>query len=93
MDSGETLTLSFSGPADARHAEKAISVFREAVAARKRIALDFSSARTVDARFLGLLLMLEKTLKSAGGVPIIVGISPALKWIFRLNGLGFQIVR
>jgi N-acetylglucosaminyldiphosphoundecaprenol N-acetyl-beta-D-mannosaminyltransferase len=87
---GETLTLSFSGPADARHADKAIPVFREAIAAKKRIALDFSNARTVDARFLGLLLMLKKALQGSGAMPVVVGISPALKWVFHLNGLDFK---
>ena len=86
----ETVTLSLSGPADARHVDKAIPAFREAIATKKQIALDFSNTRTIDARFLGLLLMLKKTLKDTGAAPIFVGLSPGLKILFRLNGLDFK---
>jgi N-acetylglucosaminyldiphosphoundecaprenol N-acetyl-beta-D-mannosaminyltransferase len=86
----ETATLSLSGPADARHVHKAIRVFREAIATRKHIVLDFSNTRAIDARFLGLLLMLKKTLKNSGAAPIFVGLSPGLKMLFRLNGLDFK---
>jgi N-acetylglucosaminyldiphosphoundecaprenol N-acetyl-beta-D-mannosaminyltransferase len=86
----ETVTLSLSGPANARHVHKAIPTFREAIATRKQIALNFSNARTIDARFLGLLLMLKKTLKNSGAAPIFVGLSPGLKIIFRLSGLDFK---
>ena len=86
----ETITLSLSGTANARHVDKAIPVFREAIATKKQIALDFSNTRTIDARFLGLLLMLKKTLKNTGAAPIFVGLSPGLKRIFRLNGLDFK---
>jgi N-acetylglucosaminyldiphosphoundecaprenol N-acetyl-beta-D-mannosaminyltransferase len=86
----ETVTLSLSGRANARHVDKAIPAFREAIATKKQIALDFSNTRTIDARFLGLLLMLKKTLKNTGATPIFVGLSPGLKVIFRLNGLDFK---
>jgi N-acetylglucosaminyldiphosphoundecaprenol N-acetyl-beta-D-mannosaminyltransferase len=86
----ETVTLSLSGPADARHVGKAIPAFKEAIATKKQIALDFSNTRNIDARFLGLLLMLKKTLKKTGAAPIFLGLSPGLKIIFRLNGLDFK---
>ena len=86
----ETVTLSICGPASTRHVDKAIRAFREAIATKKRIALDFSNTRTIDARFLGLLLMLKKTIKNAGPAPIFKGLSPGLKMIFRLNGLEFK---
>jgi N-acetylglucosaminyldiphosphoundecaprenol N-acetyl-beta-D-mannosaminyltransferase len=86
----ETITLSLSGPADARHVDKAIFALKEAIATGKRIALDFSKTRTIDARFLGLLLMLNKTLNKTGAAPIFVGLSPELETIFRLNGLDFK---
>ena len=87
----ETVTLSLSGPANARHVDKAILAFREAIATKKQIALDFSNTRTIDARFLGLLLMLKKTLKNTGAAPIFVGLSPGLRIIFRLNRLDFKL--
>jgi N-acetylglucosaminyldiphosphoundecaprenol N-acetyl-beta-D-mannosaminyltransferase len=86
----ETVTLSLSGPANARHVDKAIPAFREAIATKKQISLDFSNTGTIDARFLGLLLMLKKTLGNNGAAPIFVGLSPVLKIIFRLNGLDFK---
>jgi N-acetylglucosaminyldiphosphoundecaprenol N-acetyl-beta-D-mannosaminyltransferase len=82
-----TVTLNLSGPASARHVDKAISAFREAIATKLQITLDFSNTRTIDARFLGLLLMLKKKLKNAGAVPNFVGLSSNLKRIFRLSGL------
>jgi len=86
----ETVTLSLSGPANARHVDKAIPAFREAIATKKQITLDFSNTRTIDARFLGLLLMLKKKLKKAGAAPNFVGLSANLEKIFRLNGLDFK---
>ena len=85
----ESVTVSLSGPANARHVDKAIPAFREAIAAKKRITLDFSNTRTIDARFLGLLLMLKKTLKTTGATLVFVGLSPGLERIFRLNRLDF----
>jgi N-acetylglucosaminyldiphosphoundecaprenol N-acetyl-beta-D-mannosaminyltransferase len=89
-DGHESVTVSLSGPANARHVDKAIPAFREAIAAKKRITFDFSNTRTIDARFLGLLLMLKKALKSTGATLVIVGLSPGLERIFRLNRLDFM---
>ena len=85
----ESVTLRLSGPATARNVDKAIPAFRNAIATKKRIMLDFSNTRTIDARFLGLLLMLEKNVKSTGVTVTFVGLSPGLQKIFRLNGLEF----
>jgi N-acetylglucosaminyldiphosphoundecaprenol N-acetyl-beta-D-mannosaminyltransferase len=85
----QTVILYLSGPANARHVDKAISGFREAIASKKQITLDFSNTHTVDARFLGLLLMLKKKLKNAGTAPKFEGLSPHLERLFRLNGLQF----
>jgi N-acetylglucosaminyldiphosphoundecaprenol N-acetyl-beta-D-mannosaminyltransferase len=88
-DDHESVTLSLSGPATARHVDKAILAFRKAVATKKRITFDLSNTLTIDARFLGLLLMLKKKLKGIGAAPAFVGLSPGLKRIFRLNRLDF----
>jgi N-acetylglucosaminyldiphosphoundecaprenol N-acetyl-beta-D-mannosaminyltransferase len=91
-DDHESITVSLSGPANARHVDKAILAFRKAIATKKRITLDFSNTRTIDARFLGLLLMLKKKLKNTGAAPTLptfVGLSPGLERIFRLNRLDF----
>jgi N-acetylglucosaminyldiphosphoundecaprenol N-acetyl-beta-D-mannosaminyltransferase len=82
-----TVTLSLSGPANAQYVNKAIPAFREATATGKQITLDFSNVRAIDARFLGLLLMLKKKLKADGTVPNFKGVSPLLQRIFCLSGL------
>jgi N-acetylglucosaminyldiphosphoundecaprenol N-acetyl-beta-D-mannosaminyltransferase len=86
----EAATLSLSGPANARNVNKAIPAFTEAIATKKQIVLDFSNTRTIDARFLGLLLMLKKVLENDRTAPIFVGLSPVMKIIFRLNRLDFK---
>jgi N-acetylglucosaminyldiphosphoundecaprenol N-acetyl-beta-D-mannosaminyltransferase len=86
----ESVTVRLSGPANARHVDRAIHAFRTAMATKKRITLDFSGTRTIDARFLGLLLMLKKQLKNTGAARIFVHLSPELKRIFRLNNLDFM---
>ena len=82
--------MSLSGPANARNVDKVIPALSEAIATKKRITLDFSNTRSIDARFLGLLLMLNKKLKSTGATSVFAGLSAELKKIFRLNGLDFK---
>jgi N-acetylglucosaminyldiphosphoundecaprenol N-acetyl-beta-D-mannosaminyltransferase len=86
----ETITLCLSGPANAQHVDKAIPAFREATATKKQVTLDFSNVHAIDARFLGLLLMLKKKLKADGGVPRFTGVSPLMEKIFDLGGLEFR---
>jgi N-acetylglucosaminyldiphosphoundecaprenol N-acetyl-beta-D-mannosaminyltransferase len=87
----ETVTVSLSGPATARHLDKVISAFKDAIATKKRIIIDFSNTRMIDARFLGLLLMLRKKLKSNGASQSFIGLSSELERIFHLNHLGFLL--
>jgi N-acetylglucosaminyldiphosphoundecaprenol N-acetyl-beta-D-mannosaminyltransferase len=87
----ECIIVSFSGSAVARHVGRAIPVLREAFIAGKKLKIDLSTLREIDARFLGLLLMLRKTLKGRGMVLILTGLSPALERVFRLNGLNYLI--
>jgi N-acetylglucosaminyldiphosphoundecaprenol N-acetyl-beta-D-mannosaminyltransferase len=85
------LTVSFSGSAVARHVGRVIPVLREAIATEKRLKIDLSALQDIDARFLGLLLMLRKTLKGRGMALVLAGLSPGLERIFRLNGLDYLI--
>jgi len=87
----ESVMVSLRGRANARHVDKVIRAFHEAIASKKRIILDFSNTRTVDARFLGLLLMLKKKLSGAGSALSFTGLSTGLERIFRLNGLEFML--
>jgi N-acetylglucosaminyldiphosphoundecaprenol N-acetyl-beta-D-mannosaminyltransferase len=88
-----SVTLSLSGPATGRHVEMAVPVFRDAILTGKQITIDFSNTSIIDSRFLGLLLMLRKTLKGSGADPIFLGPSPRLKSIFHLNALEFLFGR
>ncbi len=85
------VTLRLSGYATASQVPKAIACFRDALASRKQVVVDFSETRAADARFFGLLLMLRKQLKGRGAAPQFVGISPRLQRQFRLNGLGYLL--
>ena len=81
----EFVTLRLCGPATARYVERAIPVFRDVIMLKKQVIIDFSRTSAVDSRFLGLLLMLRKKLKGTGVDPILGGLSPRLKRIFRYN--------
>jgi len=89
--SHESVTVSLSGPATDRHVDRIITAFNDAIATKKPIVIDFSNTHVVDARFLGLLLMLRKKVKGSGANPIFAGLSPGLKGVFRLSGLGFLL--
>ena len=87
----ESVTLSLVGAATARHIEKMIPVFQEAILTRKQVIVDASKTCAIDSRFLGLLLMVSKKLKATRAGPIVVGLSPRLEHIFRINDLGFLL--
>jgi N-acetylglucosaminyldiphosphoundecaprenol N-acetyl-beta-D-mannosaminyltransferase len=89
--SDESVIVSLAGAATERYVDKIIAVFRDVIATKKQIIIDFSNTRVIDPRFLGLLLMIRKTVKNDGTSPILIGLSPALRRIFRLNGLGFLL--
>ena len=61
-----SVILSLHGAATAANVEKAVPLFREAVALKKPLRIDFAATRTIDSRFLGLLFMLRKQLKEQG---------------------------
>jgi len=86
----DMITLGLSGPADAEHVARAIPAFRTAVASEKQVVLDFSNVSAIDARFLGLLMMLGKQLEARGRVSTFAGVSPLLAKKFHLGGLDFR---
>jgi N-acetylglucosaminyldiphosphoundecaprenol N-acetyl-beta-D-mannosaminyltransferase len=89
--SSDSVTVSLSGFAVADHIDRVISHFRDALATRKQIVIDFSETRAVDARFLGLLLMLRKQLRAHQSALRLAGISRRLERTFRANGLGYLL--
>jgi N-acetylglucosaminyldiphosphoundecaprenol N-acetyl-beta-D-mannosaminyltransferase len=87
----ESVTVSLAGFATARYMDQIIAAFRDAIAVKKRIMIDFADTRAIDARFLGLLLMIRKKLKDDGTSLILIGLSRELRRIVRLNGLEFLL--
>jgi N-acetylglucosaminyldiphosphoundecaprenol N-acetyl-beta-D-mannosaminyltransferase len=80
-------TIRLSGFAVIAHVESAIAYFKEALMAKTNVVIDFSQTRAIDARFLGLLLMLRKQLRARDAKLEITGLSNSLAKTFRLNGV------
>jgi N-acetylglucosaminyldiphosphoundecaprenol N-acetyl-beta-D-mannosaminyltransferase len=87
----ESVILTLSGPATVRHIDKVITAFRNAFSVKKSIIIDLSNATLIDARFLGLVLVLIKKMKGIGANVLFTSLSPELQRMFRLYGLGFLL--
>jgi N-acetylglucosaminyldiphosphoundecaprenol N-acetyl-beta-D-mannosaminyltransferase len=81
----QTVLISLTGIASERYVPKAIAYFQEALASNQDISIDLSNTRFIDARFLGLLLMLRKELRSRGAKLILTGASGEIERILRLS--------
>lgn len=88
---GQSIMISLCGAAWERHVPEAASCFQEALTGKQNIIIDLRNIRLIDARFLGLLLMLRQELKSRGAKLIFTGVPRAIKRIFRLNELEFLL--
>ena len=85
----KSVILSINGDATVQNVGNALPYFQDAVAAAKDIVINFTDTRLIDARFLGLLIMINKTLKRHQLRLTFTGISPRIARIFRLHGFGF----
>jgi len=85
------LTLHLEGYATAEQVPKIIQSFGEALATGKQIIVDLSGVQAADCRFLGLLLMLRKVLKSRGDNPQFTGLSDKMKRLFWLNAMNARL--
>jgi N-acetylglucosaminyldiphosphoundecaprenol N-acetyl-beta-D-mannosaminyltransferase len=89
-----SLTLWLRGDAVAQHITTASAHFRGAMtAAPKRITLDLSLTRYVDARFIGLLMMLRKLARERATQLQIVGASPYVRLLFRLHAAAYLLAK
>jgi N-acetylglucosaminyldiphosphoundecaprenol N-acetyl-beta-D-mannosaminyltransferase len=86
-----TITLSLVGAATARNVGKAVAIFRDAVATKKKICINLADISVIDARFFGLLLMLRKRVKKHGSEVTFFGATSRLQTSFRLNEVGFLL--
>lgn len=88
---GQSTLIRLGGVASEKQIPQAISCFQEALEFNKDVIVDLSDARVIDARFLGLLLMLRKKLKARGAKLIFIGISRRMGRIFRLSEAEFLL--
>jgi N-acetylglucosaminyldiphosphoundecaprenol N-acetyl-beta-D-mannosaminyltransferase len=83
--------ISLAGALTDRNAKAIASTLGSAIGAQDELVLDLSRARAVDARFAGLLWMLQKTLARRGQTMRIEGAPILIRWLLTLYG--FEIPR
>ena len=87
----KSVILSINGAATVQNVDDAMLAFQDAAAAKRHVVINFAGMHFIDARFLGLLLMLNKQLKGQRLHLTITGASPRIERIFRLSGFGFLL--
>ena len=90
-ENDESMTLRLCGDAVARETPQTIAFFRKLVAKGKSIECDLTSATAIDARFLGLFLMLRKQLKDRGNTLRFIKVPANLQRLFRLAGVQYLL--
>jgi N-acetylglucosaminyldiphosphoundecaprenol N-acetyl-beta-D-mannosaminyltransferase len=90
-EASDSTVLHLSGAAVAANVAKATSAIRQAVASKRPMTINLAKTSVIDARFLGLLLMLKKRLNEQGGNVKFVGVSARLKKMFDRNGAEFLL--
>jgi N-acetylglucosaminyldiphosphoundecaprenol N-acetyl-beta-D-mannosaminyltransferase len=88
----DSVTVRLCGNASQPNISKAITCFQEILTkGNTDLVVDLASARVIDQRFLGLLLMVRKHLNGQGAKLGFVGVSPAMRRLFWLNQLDFML--
>jgi N-acetylglucosaminyldiphosphoundecaprenol N-acetyl-beta-D-mannosaminyltransferase len=90
-DTGKTINIGLCGIASESHVAKATVCFQEALSGKRDIIVDLSNVRQIDARFLGLLLMLRKELRSRGSKLTFTGVPRTIERVFRFSELQFLL--
>jgi N-acetylglucosaminyldiphosphoundecaprenol N-acetyl-beta-D-mannosaminyltransferase len=78
--------LGFAGAATSINIDKIIEALRTTLSENRRIAIDLTAVSAVDSRFLGLLLMFRKMVRSNGAEMVLTGVSSRIERIIRLSG-------
>jgi N-acetylglucosaminyldiphosphoundecaprenol N-acetyl-beta-D-mannosaminyltransferase len=78
--------ISLGGDLTSGNVDTITATLRSAIAESDDIVLNLSGARAVDARFVGLLCMLQKTLAKRGRTPHIEGAPFPIRWLLALYG-------
>ena len=87
----ESVTIELNGDATEKNLGNVLPCFESAVAAAKDVVVNFTETRQIDARFLGLILMLNKLLKKHGHKLEFMGVSSRMARLFRLHGFEFLL--
>ena len=90
-ENDHSVRLLFRGCATADQVPETILSLRKAAASQKQISIDLSQVRTVDVRFLGLILMFVKQMSASPHALQFVGASRKVQRLFRLNGLQYLL--
>lgn len=85
------IEIALSGPAIARHVERAAAEFRSVLALQRDVVLDCSNLSWIDQRFIGLLLMLRKELVSKKLELRFARVPRDMRRLFGLNGFEFLL--
>ncbi len=88
---GTSTTISVDGNVTAKNIGAAIACFQEVAATTKNVIVDLSNVHLIDARFLGLLLMLRKQMINRERHFKIRGASPRVARLFRLHGFEYLL--
>jgi N-acetylglucosaminyldiphosphoundecaprenol N-acetyl-beta-D-mannosaminyltransferase len=91
IQTNELIKFTLIGFATVHNLDKIIAAFAPAVDRKKDVLIDLSNVRSVDARFLGLLMVFRKALQYNRTSLTVVNLPKDLNKIFRLHGLRFLI--
>jgi len=91
VDDQNSITLSLNGFAVVQNIGQAIASFQDAVVGTKDIVINFSNTGHIDARFLGLLSMLNKQLGKRRLKLTCARVPRRVERIFRLSGFQFLL--
>jgi N-acetylglucosaminyldiphosphoundecaprenol N-acetyl-beta-D-mannosaminyltransferase len=78
--------LYICGAAISKNISQIVTTLRTTLAIHKCVVFDFSGTCTIDARFLGLLLVARKNARCNNKELVLTGLSSEMKRIVRLNG-------
>lgn len=91
MEDLRVCTVTILGPATRPHVQKITAVLREALKTQKSVVVDLSNAGNIDARVIGLFLMLRKQLIEKGKAVTLRCQSSKMRKILELNNVDFLI--
>jgi N-acetylglucosaminyldiphosphoundecaprenol N-acetyl-beta-D-mannosaminyltransferase len=86
-----SIVIGLCGAALECNLSKAVPHFQEVLTHYENVIIDLSETNQIDARFLGLLFMLRKELKSRGAKLKFIAASRTVERVFRLNALDFLL--